>query len=166
MLVKTTPVTGGVPRVSAVSVTPGRRGRRPGSIPSTTSRRCCNDRPPLVLEATINRTSTTSFPIVVVVTDLAGLERDRRQRRRTDRRPSAIVSARKRRQQAEFLANYVQARLTANPAEHLVVIGGFNAFEMNDGFVDVMDVVAGTPAARQPDRRAGRRRGSGESLIW
>ena len=31
-----------------------------------------NDRPPLVLEATVNRTSTASFPIVVVVTDLAG----------------------------------------------------------------------------------------------
>ena len=57
---------------------------------------------------------------------------------------------RKRQAQAEFLANYVQGRLTATPGEHLVVIGDFNAFDANDGFVDVMNVVAGTP---RPDNQ-------------
>ena len=57
---------------------------------------------------------------------------------------------RKRQAQAESLANYVQSRQTVDPTEHLVVIGSFNAFEVNDGHVDVMNVIAGTPS---PDNR-------------
>ena len=160
VLVKTTPVMGGVARVSAVSVNQV-GGATTWLDPVDNQPALLNDRPPLVLEATINTTSTTSFAIVVVVTDLAGSSGI------GDLMPDGLTTVgdrvrRKRQAQAEFLANYVQGRLTATPAEHLVVIGGFNAFDANDGFVDVMDVVAGTPRARQPDRRAGRRCGSGE----
>ena len=50
-----------------------------------------------------------------------------------------------------------------DPGEHLVVIGGFNAFEANDGYRRRDERRRRHAAARQPDRRAGRRRGSGES---
>ena len=42
--------------------------------PATGAPALLNDRPPLVLEATVNRTSTASFPIVVIVSDLHELE--------------------------------------------------------------------------------------------
>ena len=143
VLVKTTPVTGGVARVSAVSVNQA-GGATTWIDPVDNQPALLNDRPPLVLEATINTTSTTSFAMVVVVTDLAGSSGI------GDLTPDGLTTVGdrvrgKRQAQAEFLANYVQGRLTATPAEHLVVVGGFNAFETNDGFVDVLDVVAGTP---------------------
>ena len=53
---------------------------------------------------------------------------------------------RKRQQQAEFLADLVQARQVANPNENLVVVGDFNAFEFNDGLGDSIGVISGTPA--------------------
>ena len=51
----------------------------------------------------------------------------------------------KRRAQAEDLADLIQDRQVANPAERIVVVGDFNAFEFNDGYVDVMGTVMGTP---------------------
>jgi hypothetical protein len=53
----------------------------------------------------------------------------------------------KRGQQAMFLANLVHTRQVANPAERIVLIGDFNAFEFNDGYVDVMGIVRGDEAA-------------------
>ena len=35
---------------------------------------------------------------------------------------------------------------SANPGERIVLVGDFNAFEFNDGYVDVLGVVKGTPA--------------------
>jgi len=52
----------------------------------------------------------------------------------------------KRRAQSEYLANLLQARQLADATERIVVLGDFNAFEDNDGFVDVMGTVMGTPA--------------------
>ena len=51
----------------------------------------------------------------------------------------------KRRAQAEYLANLVQTRQAANPAERLLVLGDFNAFQFNDGYVDVTGTIKGTP---------------------
>ena len=76
----------------------------------------------------------------------------------------------KRRAQAEFLANLIQARQTADPDEHIVSIGDYNAFQFNDGYVDVdrhdqRDADAVRPGRallerpRQP--RPGRPRGHG-----
>jgi predicted extracellular nuclease len=48
----------------------------------------------------------------------------------------------KRRAQAEYLANLVQTHI----AENLVVVGDFNAYQLNDGYVDVMGTIKGTPA--------------------
>ena len=142
-LYKTEAVTGGVARVSNTSGTQVGAGET-WTDPATGALALLNDRPPLVLEATVNRASTASFPIVVIVSDLQGLEGI------DSFTPIGSTTVgdrvrRKRQAQAEFLANYVQGRQTANPGEHLVVIGSFNAFEVNDGHVDVMNVIAGTP---------------------
>ena len=51
-----------------------------------------------------------------------------------------------RQHQAEFLAAQVQARQLADANERIVVLGEFNAFAFNDGYVDVMNVLGGTPS--------------------
>ena len=51
----------------------------------------------------------------------------------------------KRRAQAEFLANLIQARQLADPTEKIISVGDYNAFNVNDGFVDVMGTIEGTP---------------------
>ena len=51
----------------------------------------------------------------------------------------------KRRAQAESLADLVQDRQAADPNENIVLVGDFNAFEFNDGLVDSMGTIAGTP---------------------
>ena len=51
----------------------------------------------------------------------------------------------KRQTQAEFLASYLQARQTAHPAERIISVGDYNAFQFNDGYVDVMGTIEGIP---------------------
>ena len=53
-----------------------------------------------------------------------------------------------RRAQAEWLASFVQTRNDLHDA--LVLVGNFNAHAFNDGYVDVMGTVSGTPAS--PDQ--------------
>lgn len=96
-----------------------------------------NDRPPLVLEATVHG-PLGSLPVTVVVNhlrSLLGLE---------DPAGGARVRA-KRLAQAEFLASLVQARQVANPSERIILVGDFNAFEVSDGYVDVIASIKGTP---------------------
>ena len=52
----------------------------------------------------------------------------------------------KRLRQAQYLANLIQARQLADPAERIIVLGDMNAYEFNDGFVDSLGTIAGTPA--------------------
>jgi len=52
----------------------------------------------------------------------------------------------KRKAQADGLANMVQTRQTANPAELIAVVGDMNAFEFNDGYADLIGTIAGNPA--------------------
>ncbi len=52
----------------------------------------------------------------------------------------------KRKAQAEYLANLIQTRQLANPAEKIISIGDYNAYQFNDGYVDVMGTIKGTPA--------------------
>ena len=51
----------------------------------------------------------------------------------------------KRRAQAEFLANLIQARQVADHTERIVSVGDFNAFQVNDGYVDLIGTIKGTP---------------------
>jgi predicted extracellular nuclease len=97
------------------------------------------DRPPLVLRARAARPgSTTTMAITVVGLHLRSL--------------SGIADAdgrvrAKRKAGADFVANLVQSRQLADPNENIVVLGDFNAFDVNDGYVDVTNTIRGVPAA-------------------
>ena len=51
----------------------------------------------------------------------------------------------KRRLEAEWLANFVQERQKADPAERLILCGDFNAFQFNDGYNDLIGILKGKP---------------------
>jgi predicted extracellular nuclease len=96
-----------------------------------------NDRPPLVLRADIPSPLGTFFPVTVIVNHLRSLSG-------IDGEDGARIRA-KRRAQAEFLANLIQARQNANPSERIVSIGDYNAFHFDDGYVDVIGTIKGAP---------------------
>ncbi len=79
-----------------------------------------HDRPPLVLRARIGE-----FPFTVVVNHLRSL---------IDVQDSTVQA--KRRAQADALADLVRTRLAADSRENLIVLGDFNAFAFDDGYVD------------------------------
>jgi len=54
----------------------------------------------------------------------------------------------KKRLQAEFLAKFVQERQKANPAEKIILVGDFNAYQFNDGIVDQIGTIKGKPASK------------------
>jgi len=54
----------------------------------------------------------------------------------------------KKKLQAEFLAKFVAERLKANPNERIALVGDFNAFQFNDGVMDVIGTIKGTPSAK------------------
>jgi uncharacterized protein len=97
-----------------------------------------NDRPPLVLSATVSLPAGT-FPVTVIVNHLRSL---------IDVEDAGATGTRvraKRAAQAEFLASYIQSRQQANPAERIVSVGDYNAFQFNDGYADVIGTVKGQP---------------------
>ena len=113
--------------------------------PNTAGLDILNDRPPLVLIASIPRTAGGILGFTVIVNHLRSLSGV------DDNTPagSGTVGARvreKRRKQAEFLANYMQGRQTANPNEKIITVGDMNAFRVNDGYVDSIGTILGTPA--------------------
>jgi uncharacterized protein len=96
-----------------------------------------HDRPPLLLRALIaDPLSTNTLALTVIMNHLRSLI--------DIENPSsgAFVRA-KRRAQAEYVAGLVQQRQSLG--EHVVVMGDFNAFEFNDGYVNVMGTIAGAP---------------------
>ncbi|GAA3752469.1 lamin tail domain-containing protein [Terriglobus aquaticus] len=113
----------------------------------TGSQAILNDRPPLVLHAGVKRGSgAADYPVTVIVNHLRSLNSI------TDSATGATVRA-KREAQAEYLANLVQG-YQAN-GEHVIVVGDFNAFDVNDGLVDSMGVIRGNPAPASQDVVAG-----------
>jgi predicted extracellular nuclease len=98
-----------------------------------------NDRPPLVLDATVtNEHETTHFTAIVVhQRSLSGVD---------DPLDGPRVRE-KRRVQAESLAKLIQSFQAADPSSKIIVVGDFNAFEVNDGYVDVMGTVEGAPTS-------------------
>ena len=98
-----------------------------------------NDRPPLVLRAFIHQTvDDAGLPVTVIVNHLRSLSSIN----------SATDGARvraKRKAQAEFLANLIQTRQSANPSELIVSVGDYNAFQFSDGYVDAIGTIKGTP---------------------
>ncbi|HEX8618423.1 MAG TPA: IPTL-CTERM sorting domain-containing protein, partial [Thermoanaerobaculia bacterium] len=108
--------------------------------PDTNAQERLNDRPSLVLEATVLRPDGSVYPFVAIVNhtrSLIGVETDDAAGRRVRAKRAA---------QAEYLASYVQSRQVANPAERIILVGDFNAFAFNDGLVDVIGTIKGDPA--------------------
>ena len=144
-LVKTAPVAAGFPRVEVVEVV--QEGKDVTWVdPSDDAPRLLNDRPSLRLSARVYAPDLSVFPVTVIVNHLRSLigvsSED------PDGLTTEGVRVRaKRRQQAEWLAGVVQARQVADPGERIVLLGDFNAFEFNDGYVDSMGTIAGTPAS-------------------
>lgn len=99
-----------------------------------------NDRPPLVLKATVQKAGTVSgLGLTVIAVHQLSMSN-------VDLDDSTGVRAReKRRQQTVFLANLIQSMQTANPNERIVVAGDFNAFPFSDGYVDVLGGIMGSP---------------------
>lgn len=98
-----------------------------------------NDRPPLVLDASVtNEHETLRFlAIVVHQRSLSGVD---------DPADGPRVRE-KRRKEAEYLANLIQSFQAGDPNAKIITVGDFNAFQVNDGYVDVMGTVEGTPTA-------------------
>lgn len=101
--------------------------------PNTNAPALLNDRPPLLLRGSYTGNGAP-FPIAVIAVH---------QRSLIDVETSARVRQ-KRQLQAENLAGYVNALQTATPNTRLVVTGDFNAFEFDDGYVDVMGILTST----------------------
>lgn len=101
-----------------------------------------NDRPPLMLRASINDPKTNQpFEFTVVANHLKSFLGY------NDPKQSDNVRLKKR-LQAEFLAKWVQDRQTKNPSEKIILLGDFNAYQFNDGIVDQIGTITGKPAAK------------------
>lgn len=96
------------------------------------------DRPPLVLRATITAPDASQFAVTVIVNHLRSLSG-------VDDPTDGNRVRTKRRAQAEFLASVIQARQVADPGERIISVGDYNAFQFNDGYVDVMGTIRGAP---------------------
>jgi uncharacterized protein len=116
--------------------------------PNTGGQELLNDRPSLVLRATVNRPAPYGgvIPFTVIVNHLRSLSSID-----DDVTPNGTGTAgsrvrAKRKAQADFLANYIQSRQTADPNEKIITVGDMNAFRINDGYVDMIGTILGTPS--------------------
>lgn len=100
-----------------------------------------NDRPPLRLRGSATKgAQTLSFTLFVVhLRSLNGID--------DESQPSNGPRVRaKRAAQANFVSQLVQDELIASPGARILVAGDFNAFQVNDGYVDVVNAISGSPA--------------------
>ena len=112
-------------------------------LPNSKDEDILNDRPPLMLQATIEDPKTNkNIALTIVVNHLKsflGID---------DPKDGGARVRLKRETQAEFLAKFVQERQKADPNENIVLLGDFNAFQFNDGIGDIIGVIKGTPAPK------------------
>ena len=107
--------------------------------PNTGQPALLNDRPPLVLRATVDPAGVDPRPIIVIVNhlrsfiDIEGV---------TGEGPRVRA---KRKAQGEFLANLLQDLQTNNPTTPIMSIGDYNAYQFSDGFTDPVGTIKGTP---------------------
>ena len=113
--------------------------------PNTSTTELLNDRPPLVLKASINRAGGGVLPVTVIANHLRSLGSvdDEVTVNGTGTEGGRVRA--KRRAQAEFLANLIQNEQTSDPNIKLVVLGDMNAFRVNDGYVDSIGTIMGNP---------------------
>ncbi|MEF9977934.1 MAG: Calx-beta domain-containing protein [Thermomonas sp.] len=144
-LVSNRAVRAGVSRVNVGSVVQAGKttqygtnplGCTPGA-PGCTSA-LLNDRPSLVLRATVNFTDGRVYPLTVIANHLRSLN--------GNDDPADNRVRFKRAEQAMELARLVDGMQVANPNEKIVLVGDFNAFPFNDGYVDSMGIITGNAA--------------------
>jgi len=131
-------------RVTTVSVTQYNKTET-YTNPNTAGLETLNDRPPLVLNATIPRPAGGTFAFTVIVNhlrSLSGIDDNTVSGSGTE---GARVRA-KRQAQAVSLANLIQSFQNADPSARIITVGDMNAFQLNDGYVDVIGTIKGTPA--------------------
>ncbi len=108
--------------------------------PSDDSVDVLNDRPSLSLRATVAAApGTLPAEVVVVVNHLRSLNDI------SDSAEGPRVRA-KRLAQAEYVARLLGDLRAQYPGVPVVSVGDYNAFEVNDGYVDVLGIVRGAPA--------------------
>ena len=97
-----------------------------------------NDYPPLVLDATVTNEHETGRFIVINVQQLSlsGI----------DNFVDGGRVRRKRKMQADFVANLMHSFQAADSQAKIVVAGDVNGFAVNDGYVDVLGALLGSPA--------------------
>ena len=143
-LVKTASV-GSVARIEVARVT--QEGRDEVLTNPNGSTSVLNDRPPLVLDATAHFADGRRYGFTAIVVhqrSLSGIEDDA-----SGSNGWATAGQRvrdKRQKQAEYLATLIDGMQKDDPARQIVVLGDFNAFEFNDGYVDAMGTVTGLPS--------------------
>ena len=110
--------------------------------PNTGEDNFLNDRPPLMIRAAIDDPKTGKlFEFTVVANHLKSYLGF------TD--PKQMDNVRmKKKLQSEFLARWVDERQKANPEERIMLLGDFNAFQFNDGVMDMIGTIKGRPAAK------------------
>jgi predicted extracellular nuclease len=110
--------------------------------PDTGEENFLNDRPPFMIRASVTDPSNGKpFEFTVIVNHLKSFLGY------SDPKQMANVRLKKR-LQAEFLAAFLQQRLKQDPNERIAVIGDFNAFQFNDGILDVIGTIKGRPAGK------------------
>ncbi len=109
-----------------------------------------NDRPPLLLRARVHQDNGASYPVTVIVNHLRSLGGIDDVRGGSSGWATGGERVRvKRGAQAAYLAGLVESMQQANPDENIVLVGDFNAFEFNDGYVDVLGVIRGDEASAE-----------------
>src|SRR5687767_11372136 len=109
--------------------------------PTTGNPALLNDRPPLVLRATVGAGTLNPRQVIVVVNhtrsfiDIELLNSE------------GVRVREKRKAQSEFLADLLQELQTDNPGVAVLSIGDYNAYQFNDGYTDPIATVKGTPTA-------------------
>ncbi len=128
-------------RVTVISVT--QEGKSTTFVnPANGQNETLNDRPPLLLRATIAAPDRSRFALTVIVNHLRSLI--------SIEDPTSGNRVRhKRRAQAEYLATLIQARQAADATERIISIGDYNAFQFSDGLVDLIGTIKGTPTVAE-----------------
>lgn len=105
--------------------------------PSTNAPALLNDRPPVVFRGVVTPAAGSPAAVTVVVNHLRSLISN------GDDTPDGNRVRTKRGAQAEFLAQLLAEHQAAG--ENVVSVGDYNAFQVNDGTVDVLGIVRGAP---------------------
>jgi len=140
--------TGSVGSVARIEVgTVVQEGRDEVLVNPNGSTSVLNDRPPLVLEAVAHFADGRSYPFTAIVVhqrSLSGIEADTAGTNGWATGGQRVRD--KRQKQAEFLATLIDGMQKDDAMRQIVVLGDFNAFEFNDGYVDAMGTVTGLPS--------------------